>query len=483
MPRFRPFQFGRMGRFRSLMRMTAVRLSAVYFLLFAICAVVLVVYVTATASTIVEDQSRRAISEELADLAQVYQQSGIVGLVRTIDRRSRQPGASLYLATDPMGRIIAGNVESLQAGVLDDQGPTPDAFSYERYADDNGHRYHLAIAEVVSLPNGMRILVGRDQSEQVRFRGVVQSALILALALMGVAALIAWFFVGRSALKRLDGVTASSARILSGDLSERLPVTGAGDEFDRLSDNLNTLLARVSLLQEGLQQVSDNIAHDLRTPLTRLRTRAEGALAAPPDLGEAREAMEQMIAECDQMIRTFDALLMISRVEAGSDQVIKSPIDLAAIAADVVDLYEPLAEDANAELLLDAPPSLTVVASRELIAQALSNLVDNALKYATDPERKIKIRVTLSEGDGAWSLAVSDDGPGIPIEKRERVLERFYRLDQSRSMPGSGLGLSLVQAIARVHGGRLVLDDAGPGLTVRLDVPKEERQGSERGDG
>ncbi|MBO0904939.1 sensor histidine kinase [Jiella sonneratiae] len=472
-----------MGRFRSLMRMTAVRLSAVYFLLFAICAVVLVVYVTGTASSIVEEQSRRAISEELSDLEQVYQQSGIIGLVRTIDRRSRQPGASLYLVTDPAGRILAGNVASLQAGVLDDRGQTPDAFSYERYADETGERYHLAIAEVVALRNGMRVLVGRDQSEQMRFRGVVQSALILALALMGVAALIAWFFVGRSALKRLDGVTASSARILSGDLSERLPVTGAGDEFDRLSENLNTLLARVSLLQVGLQEVSDNIAHDLRTPLTRLRTRAEAALAAPPDAGEAREVLDQMIADCDQMIRTFDALLMISRVEAGSDRAMKSEIDLAAIVADVVDLYEPLAEDASAELILDAPPKLVVFASRELIAQALSNLIDNALKYAAAPDRKTNVRVTLSEAGGIWRLSVGDDGPGIPADMRERVLERFYRLDKSRSMPGSGLGLSLVQAIARIHGGRLLLEDAGPGLSVCLEIPKEEGRTGDRDDG
>lgn len=465
------------------MRMTAVRLSAVYFLLFAICAVVLVVYVTATASAIVEEQSRQAISDELSDLEQVYQQSGIIGLVRTIDRRSRQPGASLYLVTDPSGRILAGNVASLQAGVLDDRGQTPDAFSYERYSDETGERYHLAIAEVVALRNGMRVLVGRDQSEQLRFRGVVQSALILALALMGVAALIAWFFVGRSALKRLDGVTAASGRILSGDLSERLPVTGAGDEFDRLADNLNALLARISLLQVGLQEVSDNIAHDLRTPLTRLRSRAEAALSAPPDPGEARAVLDQMIAECDQMIRTFDALLMISRVEAGSDQVMKSQVDLAAIVADVVDLYEPLAEDASCEVLLEVPETLQAYASRELIAQALSNLLDNALKYAAAPDRATRIRVALSEDEAEWRLAVSDDGPGIPADLRQRVLERFYRLDKSRSMPGSGLGLSLVEAIARVHGGRLLLADAEPGLTVCLVVPKEKRQMGERGDG
>ncbi|MCQ0987616.1 sensor histidine kinase [Jiella marina] len=471
-----------MARLRALMRMTAVRLSAVYFLLFAICAVVLVFYVTATASGIVEDQSRATISEELNELAQVYRQGGIIGLVRTIDRRSRQPGASLYLVTDATGRIIAGNVENLQPGVLDDAGPTSDAFAYERYAEDDDDRYHLAIAEVVSLPNGMRVLVGRDQSEQVRFRGVVRSALILALALMGLAALIAWFFVGRRALRRLDGVTAASARILAGDLSERLPVTGAGDEFDRLSENLNTLLARISLLQEGLKQVSDNIAHDLRTPLTRLRSKAESALAARPTEAEAGEVLEGLIAESDQMIRTFDAILMISRVEAGSHSVLKSEIDVAEIAADVVDLYEPLAEDAGASLTLEAPPRLLVTGSRELIAQAISNLIDNALKYAAAPDRRTKIKVAISDGGTRWRLAVSDDGPGIPPDKHERVLERFYRLDQSRSMPGSGLGLSLVQAIARVHGGSLVLEDAAPGLTVVLEMPKEERQTSDGGE-
>ena len=342
-----------MARLKALMRMTAVRLSAIYLLVFSVAAVVLVFYVTATASGILEAQSRTAIAEEINELSQIYQTSGIVGLVRTIDRRARQPGASLYLVTDATGRIIAGNVESLQAGVLDDSGFTPDAFAYERFASDRGDRYHLAIAEVVSLPNGMRILVGRDQADQVRFRDVVRSALILALGLMGAAALFAWFFVGRRALQRLDRMSASSARILAGDLTERLPVTGAGDEFDRLSDNLNTLLARVALLQEGLRQVSDNIAHDLKTPLTRLRTRAESALATNEP--ERRGALEATIAEADQMIRTFDALLMISRVEAGSHPVLKEEADISAIAADVAELYEPSAEDVGGTIELEAP--------------------------------------------------------------------------------------------------------------------------------
>ena len=242
-------------RFRALMRMTAVRLSAVYLALFAVFAVVLVVYVTASATSLLQSQSREAIGDEISELSGIYRGSGIVGLVRAIERRSRQPGASLYLVTDPTGRILAGNVEALQPGTLDRSGFTEEAFGYERFPDEDSDRFHLAIAEVVNLPNGMRILVGRDQTEQERFRVLVRRALILALALMGAGALFAWLLVGRQALQRLDRMSASSARILAGDLGERLPVTGANDEFDRLSANLNTLLGRIALLQDGLNRL------------------------------------------------------------------------------------------------------------------------------------------------------------------------------------------------------------------------------------
>ena len=470
-----------MERLKALMRMTAVRLSAVYLLLFAICAVVLVFYVTATASNILKNQSRAAISEEITELALIYEAAGIVGLVRTIDRRARQPGASLYLATDATGRIIAGNVESLQAGVLDKGGFTENVFGYERFAEDAKDRYHIAVAEVVSLPNGMRILVGRDQTEQERFRDIVRSALTLALALMGAAALLAWFFVGRRALQRLDRMSAASNRILAGDLTERLPVTGAGDEFDRLSENLNRLLARVALLQEGLRQVSDNIAHDLKTPLTRLRNRAEAALGSGSGEGVPREALEGMLGEADQMIRTFDALLMISRVEAGSHPVRKDRVDVATIVADVAELYDPLAEEVGARLVVDAPTPVPALVSRELIAQALSNLVDNALTYAVGEGRTTKVTIRLAVHDGMCRLCVEDDGPGIPKDQHERVLERFYRLDQSRSRPGSGLGLSLVQAIIRVHDGEVTLEDAAPGLRVVLEFPLDGRTSSDDG--
>lgn len=465
-----------MRRLRALMRMTAFRLSAVYLALFAVFAVVLVVYVTATAASIFETQSRETIAEEIGELGRVYYNGGIVGLVRSIERRARQPGASLYLVTDSTGRILAGNVVSLEPGVLDESGLTDKAFAYERFADDVDDRYRMALAEIVSLPNGMRVLVGRDQSEQERLRVIVRRALILALGLMGAGALFAWLVVGRRALQRLDRMSASSARILAGDLNERLPVTGANDEFDRLSDNLNTLLARIALLQEGLRQVSDNIAHDLKTPLTRLRNRAEGALAEAMNGGDPRAALEGNIAEADQMIRTFDALLMISRVEAGFHPAEKGASDVARIVADVAELYAPLAEDAGGRLVAEAKGPVEAHVSRELISQALSNLIDNALKYAAREGAKTVVTVGLERRGERCILSVADNGPGIPEDKRGRVLERFFRVDESRSKPGTGLGLSLVQAIAQLHGGHLSLEDAAPGLKVVLDFPLDGKR-------
>lgn len=458
-----------MQRLRALMRMTSVRLSAVFLTLFAIFAIVLVVYVTATAAGILQQQSRTIISDEIRELGGVYGRGGIVALVRSIDQRSRQPGASLYLVTDPTGRILAGNVQSLDFGVLDKTGFIGSPFGYERFTEEESDRYHMAVAEVVTLPNGMRVLVGRDTTDVERIRTVVRDALVLALGLMGAGALFAWLFVGRRALHRLDLMSLSSRRILAGDLNERLPVTGAGDEFDRLSENMNVLLARVALLQEGLRQVSDNIAHDLKTPLTRLRNRAEAALVDRQS--DPRLALEAAVGEADQMIRTFDALLMIGRVEAGSHPVEKVRVDLSAMVADVAELYEPLAEEAGATLRVDAAGPVEAMVSRELIAQTLSNLIDNALKYGVVAGGASEVTVSVGRQGGLCRLIVADNGPGIPEAQRERVFERFYRLDSSRTKPGSGLGLSLVQAIARLHGGAVRIEDGAPGLRVVIEFP------------
>ncbi|RWH84378.1 MAG: HAMP domain-containing protein [Mesorhizobium sp.] len=481
----------------AIMKTTAARLSALYLLLFAICAVLLVFYMTSLSARMLTGQTQETINDEVLGLARAYQRGGLPLLVRVVEQRSRQPGANLYLIADTNGQILTGNVQSLEPGVLEAEGWTTEPFSYRRFgegelerqrnpvADPNepsqsevqveGEKGHNAIALVLRLPNQMIMLVGRDLGEPERFRAVIRRALMLALGMMALGGLLIWFFVGRAALKRIDSVSEASRRIMGGDLSGRLPVTGAGDEFDRLSENLNSMLARIATLNEGLKQVSDNIAHDLKTPLTRLRNRAEATLSGKHNPTDYRQALEATIAESDQLIRTFNAILMISRLEAGYSSESTSRVDLAASVRDVVELYEPVAEEAGVTLETSVQDAFAVEGNRELIGQALSNIVDNAIKYSTDSTSKPTVRVTLDRVGSEIRLSVTDNGQGIPDDAdRARATERFVRLEKSRSQPGSGLGLSLAKAIMTFHNGRLDLLPADPGLSVVMSFPERE---------
>lgn len=479
-----------MQKIAAIMQTTAARLSALYLILFVVSALVLVLYMTSLSARMLTAQTRETVEEEVQSLGLAYERGGLPLLVRFVAQRSRQPGANLYLIADPNGRILSGNVESLDPGVLDTPGWTERPFAYKRFgeatrpaaetapgagAEPTAAQGHLAIAQVIRLPNTMILLVGRDLGEPERFRLVVRRALVAALGLMGVGALLIWFFVGRRALLRIDSVSEASRRIMGGDLSGRLPVTGAGDEFDRLSENLNAMLARIAALNDGLKQVSDNIAHDLKTPLTRLRNRAEAALAGQRGEADYRDALEATIAESDQLIRTFNAILMISRLEAGYSAEPTEQVDLAAIVSDVVELYEPAAEEAGVTLVAGEVAGATVLGNRELLGQALSNVVDNAIKYSAGSGEAPKVTVSLTRRGGEIRLSVVDNGPGIPPPDRERATERFVRLEQSRSQPGSGLGLSLAKAVMMFHGGRLELSGGETGLTV--DMVFAPRQG------
>ena len=466
-----------MPRLPAIFRTTAARLSALYLLLFAASALVLVVYMTSLSARMLTDQTRETILEEVLSLSRSYESGGLSRLVRVVAQRSRQPGAYLYLLTDPNGRPLAGNVESLELGILEADGWTERPFAYKRYGEGGaatpvteGHR---AIAQVVRLPNSMIVLVGRDLGEPEQFRLVVRRALTAALALMGLGAFFIWFFVGRQALHRIDSISDASKRIMGGDVSGRLPVTGAGDEFDRLSENLNAMLARIGALNEGLKQVSDNIAHDLKTPLTRLRNRVEATLTGSRTEAEYREALEATIVESDQLIRTFNAILMISRLEAGYSAEATSEVDLAAIIRDVVELYEPAAEEAGVTLTAEESGEEKVIGNRELIGQALSNIVDNAIKYSAGAEGGAEVAVSIGKVPGAVRLGVADNGPGIPPEDRVQATERFVRLEKSRSQPGSGLGLSLAKAVMTFHGGTLELSGREPGLLVEMVFPRK----------
>ncbi|SCD24425.1 sensor histidine kinase [Brucella inopinata] len=465
-----------MSRFSALMRTTAARLSALYLLLFAVGAVALVFYMTNLSASILAGQTQQALGEEVASIGKSYARGGIPQLVRTIDYRSRQPGAYLYLVADPTGRILAGNVESVEPGVLNTDGIIERAFTYRRYGEQAPQVEHRAIAVVIALPNGMRLLVGRDLGEPERFRDLIRNSLVLALGIMGVGALLIWLFVGRRALKRIDDVSRASQRIMDGDLTGRLPVNGSGDEFDRLSGNLNVMLARILELNEGLKQVSDNIAHDLKTPLTRLRNRAEEALGGEKVEPEYRAALEDIIGESDQLIRTFNAILMISRLEAGYSSENLDDMPVAPIIRDVAEMYEPVAEDAGVTLTLGALDDVALHINRELVGQTVSNLVDNAIKYAGGEGRTATVTF-LMEKDAQWvRIVVADNGPGIPADKRDHATERFVRLEESRTQPGSGLGLSLAKAVMKLHGGALRLEDNGPGLRAVLEFPLPHRE-------
>lgn len=475
----------------ALMKTTAARLSAMFLILFALCATVLVFYMSSLSVRMLTTQTQDTIAEEMQVLGRAYSRGGLPLLVRFVETRSRQPGANLYLIADPNGRILSGNVESLEPGVLENEGWTPRPFGYRRYGDTDAARgplrsegsevpaesaeasrpAHHAVALVLRLPNQMILLVGRDLGEPEQLRVIVRRALIVALGMMGVGGLLIWFFVGRRALKRIDDVSRASRRIMGGDLTGRLPISGSGDEFDRLSENLNVMLGRIARLNDGLKQVSDNIAHDLKTPLTRLRNRAEAALAGNRDDAAYREALESTIAESDQLIRTFNAILMISRLEAGYSAEQTEPVDLAAIVADVVELYEPAAEEVGVALRAETVVPTMLSVNRELVGQALSNVVDNAIKYSADAAQAPQVTVSLERAGVETVLRIKDNGPGIPDEDRERATERFVRLEQSRSQPGSGLGLSLAKAVMEFHGGRLELADAGPGLAVSMIFP------------
>jgi signal transduction histidine kinase len=455
-----------------LLRTTAFKLTLVYLTVFALFAVFLLAYFAWNTRRLITEQITQTVDAEITGLAEQYRQGGIRRLVFVVDARSRRPGSSLYLVTTRAGEGLAGNVGSLATGILEKSGWTETA--YRRLDDPDGVEHH-ALVRVFQLPGGFRLLVGRDLEERERLYDIVLAAGRWSLAIVIVLGVAGGFFVTRRVLKRVDAMTETTRKIMDGDLAGRLPNAGTGDELDRLATNLNAMLERIEALMHGLKEVSDNIAHDLKTPLTRLRNRCEEALRLAEDESQYRAALESTIEESEALIRTFNALLMIARAESGQARDGMTAIDAAEIARGVGELYEPLADDKGIHLKVEAPAAAPVHGNRELISQALANLVDNAIKYGAGINgADAEIVVTASgEGDRIL-LAVADSGGGIPAADRGRAVERFVRLEQSRSQPGSGLGLSLASAVARLHGGELKLEDNHPGLRTVISLPRAE---------
>jgi signal transduction histidine kinase len=451
-----------------LFRTTTFKLTIVYLTVFALFAAFLLGYFAWNTRRLFTEQINATVAAEVNGLAEQYRTGGIRRLVQVIESRSNQPGSSLYLVTTEAGEGLAGNVGYLPTGTLEKSGWSET--EYRRLDDPAGS--HLALVRVFQLPGGFRMLVGRDLDDREKVHNIVISAGRWSVALVVVLGLAGGFFVTRRVLRRVDAMTETTRTIVEGDLSGRLFVAGTGDELDRLAENLNAMLERIEALMRGLQEVSDNIAHDLKTPLTRMRNRAEEALRSAKGEADYRAALERTIEESDALMRTFNALLMIARAECGHAREDMAEFDAAEVARGIMELYEPLAEEKGLALKVEAPEPIVMRGNRELISQALSNLVDNAIKYAAPDRGKSEIAVAAqSEGDRVL-LMVSDNGPGIAAADRPRVVERFVRLERSRSQPGSGLGLSLAAAVARLHGGELRLEDNDPGLKAIIALPR-----------
>jgi signal transduction histidine kinase len=371
---------------------------------------------------------------------------------------------------DSTGQKMAGNLSRIPAELAG--GTRGGVFRYARTpATEGGER--MAVGVPISIPGGGTLIVGRDIEDQRQFADTMWQVAIWSVALLSGLGIGAGLLIGRGVLRRIDTVTETSRDIMAGDLSRRIPLNGSGDELDRLSTSLNAMLERIEELMGALREVSDNIAHDLKTPLNRMRNRAEAALREPSDPAKYRDGLVKTLEEADELIKTFNSLLLIARLEAGALAESMGSFDPASIIADVAELYEPVAEEAGLALKVVAEPGLSVVANRELISQAVANLVDNAIKYGAGANGSPSpVTITLTRASTGVEVAVADRGPGVAHEDRQRALKRFVRLEKSRSRPGSGLGLSLVAAVARLHGGSIRLEDNAPGLRAVLTLPE-----------
>ncbi|HUK60790.1 MAG TPA: HAMP domain-containing sensor histidine kinase [Stellaceae bacterium] len=452
---------------RRYLRTNAVRLAALYFALFAASVTALLVFIYFSTADFAQRQTEATLDAQSRGLAEQYQERGLAGLVEIIgDRSVTRAGTerTLYLITDPMLHRLAGNLDQWPAAT-----PIRPGWIQFPVKENSGGvaETHQALASVFVLPGGYRLLVGRDLRDASAFRARILDTLSWAALLTLALGIIGGVLMTGHMLRRIEAVNRTSARIIHGDLSQRVPLSGSGDEFDQLAANLNAMLDQIERLMLAMRQVTDNIAHDLRTPLSRLRARLEVTLLEKPDAQRYGDALRDTIAEADRLLVTFNSLLSIAEAEAGSRREAWAVVDLAEIARSVAELYEPVADENGLRLVLETDEKVRVRGDRHLLSQAIANLVDNALKYT--PAGMVMLRAR-AEADGA-RVEVADSGPGIPPDRREAVFDRFVRLEGSRSTPGNGLGLSLVRAVARLHGGMCWLEDNEPGLRAVMTLP------------
>lgn len=457
----------------NLWRTSAFRLTILYAALFSASVLTLFAFIYWSTVRVIERQTVDTVEAEIRGLAEQYRQQSLSGLIRIIDERSGVAQNDVYLLTDPELKRLAGNLRTWPP-----QAPDGGWVRLTLQKRQNGTvRPYEVRARTFMLPGDHRLLVGRDTEEKTQFQRMIVETLGWSLAVALVLGLIGGIVLSRRVLARVDEMTRTARRIMAGDWSQRIAKDGSGDEFDRLAASLNMLLGRIERLMTGMRLATDSLAHDLRGPLTRLRGRIELALRQPAGAGGDRDTLADVLAQSEAAIATFDSLLKIAQAEAGMAEDEFQEVDLGAIASDAADLYEPLAEEHGLTMAVAVEDGAMVLGQPQLLAQAVGNLVDNAVKYTPEGGR---ISVLVRPLGEQVELCVADSGPGIPAADRERVLERFVRLEECRSTSGAGLGLSLVAAVARLHDADLTLTDNDPGLRVCLQMRASDGSNGER---
>ncbi len=451
-----------------LLRTSTFQLALVYMTLFASSVFILLGFIYWATAGYMARQTDETIQAEIQGLAEQYQRQGRVGLISVIQERIKKDldGSSVYLFISRTGEYQFGNLLAWPSDLESEEGWINFLLEPPLVADSPGP-HHLARGRVFRIDGGMRLLVGRDVHDLMAVQEMVSRALTWGMGITIALAFIGGLLMSRSTMRRIESINQTSREIMKGDLSRRIPTRGSGDDFDQLAENLNAMLDQIEVLMEGVRHVSNNIAHDLRTPLTRLRNRLETMQNHIDEPVRQQESVAQALVEADRILQTFNALLRIARIESGGFQRPTDKVSLKELVEDAVDLYEALAQDKHQELRADVRHDVQIPGDRDLLFQALANLLDNAIKYT--PEHGC-IRVWLDRGAQA-RLVVSDTGVGVPSEERGKVFERFYRVGKDRSTLGNGLGLSLVKAVVELHRGRVWLEENDPGLRVILELP------------
>lgn len=462
-----------MTRLTRLLKTSTFRLSVVYLALFGLSVVTILAYVYLNTSVLLARQTNETIDAEITGLAEQYRSGGLQRLVRIVAERSRSRGGGVYLLTMPDGRRLAGNIGSMPSG---EEGADWVEFDFGPFAGE-GDEQRTALARRFRLAGDYRLLVGRDIRAVRNFEALIQRTFIWALGLTLILGFIGGLLISRGFLARIEDIANTSQTIIAGDLTRRVPIVGSDDEIDRLARNLNDMLDEIERLMAVTRQVTDNVAHDLRTPLSRMRARIEDVLRTGRDGDAYRDALELTLEDTDRLLATFNALLSIARIESGLGRDALGPVDVSAALADAIELYEPVAEDRRVLVSHHVDPGLTANGDRQLLGQAFANLIDNAIKYAADGSARNEtgpppmVVVSARRAGSQVEVSVADNGPGIAPLDRERVFSRFVRLEQSRTAPGSGLGLALVAAVVRLHGGEVRLEDNRPGLKAVVALP------------